>query len=453
MPSDDFNRPGPDLGPNWISTVGTSGTPKITDGIVTGTGTVVHGIRWAGEGRPTKLPIYSEADWQGQNNVGLTLGMREFPAVGGGTTGSWYAFRTALGTGGVRVHLAQKAEGSSSFTALRNVLLTDLVIGDRMRVEYDGEYLRGFVNGVEALTPVVPTSPPSGLEVGFATHGALNGLPLWDNWQGGEMPSPIPDEPHTVVCTNYAFNPSFEMSSIRWANVRTAETLDESWSYSGDKSALIELTDVSASTYLNTGHPLSSPVANRINIQPGDTVRTRARVKAYPGKQRAFRSTISAYDITGTNAPGGFTDTPSIQLESDQEGWVVGIRVMPENAQHMLPLFTMLDGSTLGTPTEPGLHGWIDAVMVTINEELPEEYFDGDTPWTDEYLYYWTGTPHDSASVKARRDSYTEVGMPGHVAVGGLLKAKASEIVVLDGAKKEIASQSVIIDGVKYSLV
>lgn len=239
---------------------------------------------------------------------------------------------------------------------------------------------------------------PWTLEVIFSPEAGLDHIPdveaptpengqvlAWSDAAGAWTPAPPMTWNGTSTRTNIVLNPSFEVDTDGWdgnnatiARVATGGSVD---------SSALEVTTLTTGPASADADTMWTDPGFRFPVTAGEVYTVQARAKAIT-VDRSFVVTVYWWDAAGT------------AIDND-----AGTGVMTNTATYITSSLTATapTGATSASlrlsfmAAEAGEEFLIDAVMMEKSGTL-DPYFDGASTDTAETSYYWTGTPHLSAS-------------------------------------------------------
>lgn len=188
-----------------------------------------------------------------------------------------------------------------------------------------------------------------------------------------------------TVRTNLVTNPSAELNISGWTG--NFATLDRSTAHAHSGTASFSITAATA-----TNCSLSLSGANRLTVLPGSSYHLSAYARS--GTTPRTLRIDYAWEMEDGTRVGSYSTAAS--TTSSTTSWTrlatSAPLVCPVGATRLLVVLVAL------APVAGEVHYW-DSVLIESSPALGD-YFDGSTPPAGDFIYGWTGTPHESASVQ-----------------------------------------------------
>lgn len=194
---DTFDRANGGLGSNWICN-GTAITISANEARAAATGSYAHHVTATTTNFQESSIVYS-----GSTLVGPCVAMPLMTAGQSVNTGTWYVLRR---NGSTNVAIVQKTNGGSGVTGLATSASYNVLVGDVLKLTYDGAILRGYVNDVEVVhhIPSSPIDPTVNTYVGIG-NGQNTAANFAGEWWGGDhdWPTPPSGDPAFAAAASY----------------------------------------------------------------------------------------------------------------------------------------------------------------------------------------------------------------------------------------------------------
>lgn len=201
-----------------------------------------------------------------------------------------------------------------------------------------------------------------------------------------------------TVETNLLTNPSGEFSGGWASNNGTINTVsfDTSLFRSGTRSVKSVLNSGQTSTLLMSMYSTGLTSSTRPGFGASQPISAGAWFRTDQTGYRC-RVRVACYDSGGTFL-GTYLDGPWVNLTANT--WTRATLVNATTLVNTASVYVMVEVATQsGANATPGHAAWVDDAML-VNERGMPDYFDGNTPTADEFTYAWSGTAHQSTSLR-----------------------------------------------------
>jgi hypothetical protein len=189
--SDDFNRADGDLGTNWLHATTIANEMQIASNQIVGGAGADIAIHWATptdtDDQFSQTPVLTVSGTSSGPAVALS-GFADNTLPG---SNSFTFYRLSMNSAS-QILLQQKKIDTSNFVTLATYSGLTISVGDVMRLEYLNHVLYAYVGGVllGSYTPPVGAAITGQRYVGLSLNSSSqSGVPLFDNWSGGDYPT------------------------------------------------------------------------------------------------------------------------------------------------------------------------------------------------------------------------------------------------------------------------